>query len=116
MGKTTAAACLHCEQATKHPGYVFLASSNDYIRISRSRHPPKAVEEFKGTKGYTKAKGFPRTVVRSAWQLEYAFGPFTSNKAMRAFKMAWVRGDVQAAYTVLKRMKSGTVVNCYKFQ
>src|SRR5688572_26290736 len=59
--KTTTSPCPHCEQSTKHPAYVFLSRSNDYVRISRSRHPPKAVEEYKGTKGFVKAKGFPRT-------------------------------------------------------
>jgi hypothetical protein len=119
MGKSPVP-CPYCEQPkqpTKHPGYVFLARSNDYTRIARSRHPGKAVEEYKGTKGFIKAKGFPRPVQRSAWKLEFAFGPFVNDKLARQFKMAWVRGDVKKCHELLSKNTSvEQPIHCYKFQ
>lgn len=82
-------ACQFCEDGKPHPVFVFLATSGDYTKISRSRNPWKVICSFQGKKGHPLAKGFPRDVSRKDWKVQLAVGMFESDELSRQFETDW---------------------------
>lgn len=112
MVKDSRTFCEYCEHGKSHPIYVFVATSEGYERVARSRNPLKAVEEFKATKGFQRAKGFPRRVKRSQWRLRMFFGPFPTGVAARRFKHAWEHGTPSDMQEVQKEFNA----ECFEVQ